>query len=498
MSDWSHGYDVSMSYSYGFYREMAPDWLDLCAWIGGFDPPERRASYRYLDLGCGQGFGVCLLAAANPHAEFVGIDFQPEHVAHAQGLAEAAGLANVRFVQADFLDLADDWPAELGSFEYVALHGIISWVSPALREAVLKCLSQATADGGLVYVSYNAHPGCLSTIPLQHFSWKMKESNGDQGAAAVEASIALLDALADANAPVFQVLPALKARLEELKGRDKNYLVHEYLTESWTPFWHSEVARRFRNSGLDYVGSATLADNLIMEVLPAAFRNVVTEQSNADLRQDLQDCVINQAFRRDIYCRGAKPLGSRNSAPKDAVPLYLMASIEGAPSLNFATSFGQINWDRPVFQATVEAMRRGPRALAELLRLTNQTPWTPRLIVLLLLHCSVLAPGAAQPGDVSVAQRLNALIARAVAEGAPYEYLAAASLGSAIRPTRAELALLDAWLGSKSAASVPDLARKLETRLAGRGRALDGDPHSIAAAFIADTLPRWRQLGVVQ
>ena len=57
MSDWSHGYDVSTEYSYGFYREMGPDWLDLCAWIGGFDPPRRQGYFRYLDLGCGHGDG---------------------------------------------------------------------------------------------------------------------------------------------------------------------------------------------------------------------------------------------------------------------------------------------------------------------------------------------------------------------------------------------------------------------------------------------------------
>ena len=106
MSDWSHGYNVSMGYSYGFYREMAPDWLDFCAWIGGFEPPRRAGRpLRYLELGCGQGFGLCLLAAANSGAEFLGVDFQPEHIEHATGLAEAAGLTNVRFVRADFLDL---------------------------------------------------------------------------------------------------------------------------------------------------------------------------------------------------------------------------------------------------------------------------------------------------------------------------------------------------------------------------------------------------------
>src|SRR6476661_3514623 len=57
MNNWSHGYNVSMGYSFGFYREMAPDWLDFCVWIGGFEPPQRTGRpFRYLELSCGQGF----------------------------------------------------------------------------------------------------------------------------------------------------------------------------------------------------------------------------------------------------------------------------------------------------------------------------------------------------------------------------------------------------------------------------------------------------------
>jgi hypothetical protein len=34
---------------------------------------------RILELGSGQGFGLSLLAAANPHIAFEGYDFNPEH-----------------------------------------------------------------------------------------------------------------------------------------------------------------------------------------------------------------------------------------------------------------------------------------------------------------------------------------------------------------------------------------------------------------------------------
>ena len=78
MGDGAHGYNISTAYTSYFFREMAPDWLDFCSRANGFDAQRRGPSYRYLDLGCGQGFHLCVLAAANPEAQFVGIDFQPE------------------------------------------------------------------------------------------------------------------------------------------------------------------------------------------------------------------------------------------------------------------------------------------------------------------------------------------------------------------------------------------------------------------------------------
>ena len=65
MNDPSHGYDTSVGYTFGFYREMAPGWLDLCVRSAGREPARCGGAFRYLELGCGQGFGLCLLAAAH-------------------------------------------------------------------------------------------------------------------------------------------------------------------------------------------------------------------------------------------------------------------------------------------------------------------------------------------------------------------------------------------------------------------------------------------------
>ena len=472
------------------------DWLRAPhAWIGGFEPPKRAGRpFRYLELGCGQGFGLCLLAAANSGAEFLGVDFQPEHVEHAQRLAAQAGLSNVRFLKADFLDLARDWPADFGIFDYVTLHGIISYLSPPLISAVMQCLSHAVAEGGLVYISYNAQPGCLSTVPLQHIAHRIKEIDEADGAAPAEKAIALIDGLAAADAPVFQVMPALKPRVDALKIRDRNYLVHEYLSENWNLFWHSDVARELRAAALDFAASATLADNLVMEFLPQPLREPILEQSATHVRQDLQDFVINQAFRRDIFCRGARPRSG--GAGRDEMLVHAAATVLPGRPLIFDSSFGQIEWAHEVFANIVQAVSDGPKTLGELFRLPRATQWMPRHVLLLAIHANLLAIEAASPGDPATAQRFNAVTARDVSSGAPYDHLAAARLGSGVRATRLEMLLLDAWFESGGSASVSDLADGLERRLSKLGTA-NAEPQAAARTFVESSVPLWRRLGVI-
>ncbi|MCP9860836.1 methyltransferase domain-containing protein [Cyanobium sp. Cruz-8H5] len=64
--------------------------------------------FTFLDLGCATGFSLVMLAALYPEGHFYGVDFHPDHVAHAHAhdLVRRAGLKNVAIIEADFLDLA--------------------------------------------------------------------------------------------------------------------------------------------------------------------------------------------------------------------------------------------------------------------------------------------------------------------------------------------------------------------------------------------------------
>jgi hypothetical protein len=504
MADERHGYNVSVGYTAEFFPQMGPDWLDLSIWAQGFRPQRTGPAYRYADLGCGKGFHVCLLAAANPEAEFVGIDFDSD-LRFGQQLAQAAGLDNVRFVEGDFLDLAHDWPADLGLFDYVGLQGILTWVSPDVRSAALRCVAQASKPGTLACFGYNTPPGWLPAMPFQHVAnrfGKRRDAN-----AAIGAAISMFRRLRNANAPLFERMPYFKTHLDVVAGQPTTYLPHEYLPDHWAPLWHSDLAEQLRAVDFDYVGSATIAEALLPDCLPAELAAVIKEQTDGPLRQDVQDIVVMQQFRRDIFCR--EPAVASDSVD-DGPPIYLLAAPQKGASVHFRTTFGGLMVDYAVVADIVAALADGPKPFAELMALQNPARLNTRSILLSMLDADMLIVGRAAPASVQVAQRFNAAVAAGAASGESCTQLAAAALGSGVVATELDLLFLDAMVCADDSLDHEQLARGVTERLKGLGRQLQfrGAPipedqlqshiARLAPMFVDQLLPQWRRLGVVE
>lgn len=506
MADGRHGYIASMGYPSFFFREMGADWLDFCTRTQGFEPNRTGPFYRYLDLGCGQGFHLCLLAATNPQAEFVGIDFEPDFIAHAASLAASAGLTNVSFVRADFLDLAAAWPTELGVFDYIALQGILSWISPELRSAVIQCVAHASKPGTTGSFGYNAPPGWLSSVPFQHVAHELGKGLDDE--AALNGAITMFRRLRGANAQLFEQMSRFKEQLEQLAGQPRAYLAHEFLTDHWTPLWGSSVTRTLGHAGFTFVGSATIAEALLPDALPAELRAIVAGQSDDLLRRDLQDIITMTQFRRDIFCRDPR---RSDTADLDAeTPIYLVSvPPEGVP-VSFKTTIGGLTVDYAAVADIVAALADGPKPVAALMALENPARPHTRSILLSMLDANMLMVGAAYPGQVEIAQRFNAIVARAVADGKAYYHVAAAALGSALPVTELDFLFLDTWLSADGDIGDTALSEGVAHRLRSLGREVKfrGEPiadeqlpshvRRLAPAFVDQRVPQWRRLGVIE
>ena len=504
MTDWTHGYNIEQGYTYGVYREIAPDWMDVCAMLAGYVAPSENAggTLRYLELGCGQGYGLALIASAYPQIEFVGVDFGPEHIAHARGLAAAAGLTNIRFVEADFLDLARVWPADLGRFDYVVLHGIYSWVPADLRPAIVTCLSHALVSGGLAYLSYNTMPGWAVMQPFQHVAARLHARSALPGAQVLAQTVSLFQKLKGGNAALFEALPGLAGRIDGLDQLSPAYLVQEYLHDNWTPLWFSQAADELRGAKLDFVASATLPENLLPAMLPAAVRATVTEVADPLAQADIVDCAINQSFRRDLFGRGRR---RRFPAQPGAAELEVRALARPiGDSVAIKTSFGEFTIKAQLVAPVFDALEGGPQRIGTLVQGADQSNILQALI--LLAHAGHLAILPGMPRDAAPAQRFNRAAADAALTGAPYSYLAAPAIGSAIALRDVDMLLVALLAENPDEASLPDRLLGALDRL-GRKLLRDGEPvaadgaPALAKDLVNDVfvnrLPLWKKLGAV-
>jgi 2-polyprenyl-3-methyl-5-hydroxy-6-metoxy-1,4-benzoquinol methylase len=101
-----------------------------------------RAGIEVLDVGCGSGRALCLMAENFPQSRFTGYDFSEEGVERANKEARAKGLENVRFVVKDVAELDGAEKFDL----ITAFDSIHDQAQPA---RVLDGISKSLSAGGI-------------------------------------------------------------------------------------------------------------------------------------------------------------------------------------------------------------------------------------------------------------------------------------------------------------------------------------------------------------
>lgn len=421
-----HGYFTGSGYTYGAYSDPSPERLAFLCLLRGHRPPDLSQPFRLLEFGCGQGFHLCLQAANYPQAHFVGVDVNADHIAHANSLAAAAGLGNITFRQADFLELERAPDAFGEPFDLAIAHGILGWVSPQVGSALLRLSAPVLRPGGLFYVSYNTLPGWLAAMPFQHAVRSFQAHFGD-GLPALQAAQKLFADIKQTGGQLFEAQPGLAPRLDGLESLDPAYLLHEYNHSDWQPLYANQVIDRARELGLSYLGCATLPENFD-GLLPESYRQVCKQQQDRALRELVKDLLVNQSFRRDIYVKGSDPLWSGEALACLEGQRYLRLAdrylLSKDDAFQFRLAFGTVEGNREWFQHLMESFDDKPVAMGDLRSRQGGKPVSELLQNLTLLINKGMLVFVPPERDPEPAQRFNRLVAKRVAAGAPYRDLA--------------------------------------------------------------------------
>lgn len=309
---WMSGYPAELPYIAAYYPEQSPVHLELAGVFSGVDAPRAARPYRFLELGCGVGASLAVLAASNPSSEFVGVDFSPAEIRRGLRLASEAGLSNLKLVEADFVDLAKE-RRSLGTFDFVVCHGVYTWVAPDVRRAIVDILGASTEPGALVYVGYNSLPGWAGAIGLQKLLALIADGKSGDSDARFQAALADVirlrdEALVDVD---LDFLPdSLKSALDKIASAPASafrYAAHEYLSKHWSPLFRIDLVRDLERAKLDFIGTTHLLDRFPETMLSPAQR-ALFDGRPATTTAQLLEFVRPPRFRRDVFARGRAPI----------------------------------------------------------------------------------------------------------------------------------------------------------------------------------------------
>lgn len=273
-----------------------PDCLATVATLMGMKPaPVDRC--RVLELGCASGGNLIPMAQSLPESRFLGIDLSPKQIAAGQEIVDALGLKNIDLQPVSILDVDDSY----GQFDYIACHGVYSWVPPAVQDKILDICKRNLAPDGVAYISYNTFPGWhLRAVVREMMGYHVQRFTEPQ--VRVGQARAFLDFLVQAvPRPDSTYHRLLKEEADVLRPAADTYIFHEHLEDANFPLYFWQFMERASAKELQYLGESwyhTRLDNLPPEVqstLHALSDNLV------QLEQYL-DFLNNRTFRRTLLC----------------------------------------------------------------------------------------------------------------------------------------------------------------------------------------------------
>jgi SAM-dependent methyltransferase len=507
MAEWSSGYVTDVEYSVNFKHEQAPSNLDLTCLLNGFAPPDAADQIRYCDLGCGSGFTVSLLAAANPSIEFWGVDFNPAHVAAGRRLQAETGLDNLHFRENAFSELVEP-NSEMPQFDYVALHGVYTWIGAAERQAIVQFLRSHVKPGGAVYIGYNSLPHWGAEQPLQRVLSTYGRFSRERSDRAVEKAVDFAKRLRDAGADALNH-PRVFEKLDGLIAAGSHrYLAHEYMPSEWNPRYHEDVAHELAAAKLEYVGTPQLMENFDNLMLTPAQRELCAEIGDAAVAETLKDFFLRRGFRTDVYIRGKRSI---SVAQQTEILRTIKLSLVRLPKdlhYEFNAPGGKAQLSEAVYRPVFEALSRGPATIGELLDLPalQTTNATAVELVGALVGMRQALP---QLYEVNDSMRRRAVRFNTVVAQRGDGILAAPALGSGLHLAPPQGFVYGQVIGGTeisteaiAAAILSEFTRR-GVRLKGEGGQIQTSEETLSilqrevAPVLSQWLPQWRQLGVL-
>ncbi len=307
------------------------------------------------ELGFGQGVSINMHAAAS-NVQWWGTDFNPSHAGFALELAQASG-ARAHLFDESFAELCAR--TDVPQMDYIALHGIWSWISDENRHLIVDFVKRKLKVGGVLYVSYNTQPGWAAMVPMRELFVEHAAVMGVPGQGRVSSVDAALDFASKlvATNPMFaRANPQVADRLKKLVAHDRHYLAHEYFNRDWQPMSFASMAHWLEPAKLSFACSANGLDQVDALNLSAEQQALLSAIPDTGFRQTVRDFCVNQGFRKDYWVRGARSItqGEQTEALR-ARSVVLVANVADV-TMKANGVLGEISLHENIYKPILQAM----------------------------------------------------------------------------------------------------------------------------------------------
>jgi SAM-dependent methyltransferase len=442
MHDQETGYVIDVPYTTGFYAHQAPLFFAYTCALNEVWVPSAQGALRYLELGCGNGLTLNVLAAANPEGRFVGVDMNPAHIAAARSQAASLGLENVTFLEDSFHDYLEEVEPE--AFDYISLHGIYSWIAAEARMEVVRIAERSLVPGGALYVSYNTMPGWSYVLPIREMFVRYAATQTGSSVERLRKTRAFLDKLMALPTGYF-ARPEVKHHVQELAKKDLTYVAHEYLNSHWYPLYSADVRAEMAQGRLSYVGQAEPRLNMPGLLLSRQALETLEGGTQDAFFQTGLDYLLGTRFRRDIFVKGPRPCPDWRERYAGLAVVRDPRESGGADAYHFRVLRRPLDdTERWLLAAAADE----PRPVLELIDQAPSQGLAPRQVLLrlvMLVAASRLLFTHAKPADpgAAVAQQNQLLLGQALRQRRPCTLVSPAT-GSALQVRLLEALLLSA------------------------------------------------------
>jgi SAM-dependent methyltransferase len=487
MADWTSGYVADLGYTFGYYQELNPLRSQLLLLHARLALPKVGTA---CELGFGQGVSVNVHAAASD-TRWYGTDFNPSQAGFAQQLADSytdgAQLYDQSF--AEFCTRTD-----LPDFDFIAVHGIWSWISNENRAIIVDFIRRKLKVGGVLYISYNTLPGWTPMVPVRNLLVRHAEIMTPPGAGVaskVENAVAFARKLWASNPAYARAHPALGERLKVIASQDPHYVAHEYFNRDWVPMSFAEMADWLADAKLDFAGYATAIENVAESQMTAEQIALLNELPDPTFRQSVRDFMVNQQFRRDYWIKGRRELTPLDCMERMRGLRVILCTPHDEVPLTLDSPLGSTSLSQRIYQPLLELLADfRPRTLGEIeqeLRKHDIRLGQVHQAAMVLMHKGAL--GLAQDDEAIARCRprtdsLNRLLLEQARSSTDVTCLASPVLGAGVSISRVNQLLL---LARSSGLREPrEWAQSVDQLLKSQGQRLlkDGEPVTDPVAML--------------